>query len=179
MNPFHNRPAEWDLYSPLIGQTMLELGNKKNVDRTYKRHFESVGLKHTSVDWNAQDGALKLDLRKPLALGTFDMVTNIGTSEHVSDQAGVWRNICEAMHIGSVLVSTTPLPGDWCWHGSHYPEECFYRALAALNGLEIERLYVSGDAPRRMWFARMRRIEAAPFQMPAEGIYLNRVRRHA
>lgn len=166
MNPFHNRPAEWALYQPITGETMLELGNKKNGDLTYKKFFESQGWKHTSVDWNGRDGALKLDLRKPLNLGTFDVITNIGTSEHVADQTGVWRNIVEAMHLGSVLISTTPLPGDWSWHGEHYPDEVFFRQLADLNGLVIDRLYVSGEAPRRMIFVRAHRAVMTPFAMP-------------
>lgn len=180
LGPFHNRPAEWELYQPLVGTSMLELGNKKNGSLTYKRYFESLGYRHVSVDWNGLDGALKLDLRKPINLGTFDMVTNIGTSEHVDDQEGVWRNICEAMHVGSVLLSTTPYPGDWTWHGEHYPTEDFYHALAEKNGLEIERMYVSGEPPRRMWFARMVRREVVPFAMPdVRLIYRNRRRAYA
>mgnify|MGYP000432576795 CR=1 FL=1 len=174
LNPFHNRPAEWDLYSPLIGATMLELGNKKNGDATYKRHFESMGFQHTSVDTNGLDGSLKLDLTKPLNLGTFDVVSNIGTSEHVAKQEPCWRNILEAMHVGSVLVSTTPQPGQWAWHGEHYPDDKFYRELAELNGLEIERLFLNGEPPRRMWFARMKRVEDRPFQMPSTPIFYNR-----
>lgn len=176
MNPFHNRPAEWALYEPLVGKTMLELGNKKNGDRTYKRYFESLEFKHTSIDWNGLDGALKRDLRQPLDLGTFDVVTNIGTSEHVSDQAGVWRNICEAMHAGSVLISTTPWPGDWSWHGEHYPTEEFFHELATLNGLVIERLYVSGEAPRRMIFVRAYRDTMQAFAMPDERSIFRNIR---
>lgn len=174
MNPFHNREGEWELYTPLVGETMLELGNKKNLHATYKWYFRSIGVKHTSVDLNGKDGALKLDLRKPLNLGTFDMVTNMGTTEHVSEQEPVWRNICEAMHVGSVLISATPYPGDWQWHGEWYPTEKFYRELAEKNGLEVERLYVFGEAPRRLWMARMRRVKKRKFKMPTEDLYYNK-----
>lgn len=174
-DPFHNRPAEWELYQPLPAPgRMLELGNKRNGDLTYKAFFERLGWEHVSVDWNGQDGALKRDLRKPLELGTFDMVTNIGTTEHVDGQAEVWRNVLEAMHVGSVLLSTTPMPGDWTWHGEHYPDDEWYRELCALNGLEIERLYLSGLEPRRMWFLRATRPREVEFQMPSRAIYRNR-----
>lgn len=175
LNPFHDRPAEWELYSPLAGKSMLELGNKKNGPATYKRYFESLGYRHVSVDWNGEDGALKRDLRKPLGLGVFDMVTNIGTTEHVAGQEAVWRNVIEAMRVGSVLVSTTPMPGQWSWHGEWYPTDEFYRELATLNGLEIERLYVSGVEPRKMWFCRAVLRQAGTFRMPdAKLIYKNR-----
>jgi hypothetical protein len=173
---FHNRSAEWDLYRPIAGVTsMLELGNKKNAPYTYKQFFEARGIRHVSVDWNGQDGALSLDLRKPLGLGTFDLVSNIGTSEHVDDQAGVWRNMLEAMHVGSILVCTTPLPGghDWQWHGEFYPTAQFYGDLCSLNGLQIERIFVAGVEPRRMIFCRARRVQLVAFVMPKNGMYVN------
>ena len=173
LSPFHNRQLEWELYSPLVCTTMLELGNKKNKELTYKAFFTSLGFAHTSVDWNGQDGALRRDLREPLNLGTFDMVTNIGTTEHVDGQFGVWKNVCEAMHVGSVLVSGTPKPGDWRWHGTWYPETQFFEALAFLNGLEVERLYIAGEAPRRNVMARLRRIADMSFVMPDGGIFRN------
>lgn len=152
---------------------MLELGNKKNGEYTYKAFFESLGYYHVSVDWNGKDGALKMDLREPLNLGTFDMVTNIGTSEHVGDQRGVWSNLLNACGVESVLVCTTPMPGDWKWHGEHYPERDFYVQLASLNGFHIERLYESGESPRRMWFCRMVRKRVTEFAMPVGAMYRN------
>jgi hypothetical protein len=169
LNPFHNRQGEWELYSPLIGKTMLELGNKRNGDAIYKKYFESLGFSHISVDYNGEDGALKLDLRQPLNLGTFDMVSNIGTTEHVeTDQHLVWENILKCMHVGSVLVSTTPKPGQWVWHGDWYPSAEFYQQLADLNGLKVERLYDNGVDPRVMVFARLVKTEEKPFVMPAK-----------
>lgn len=175
LGPFHNRSWEWRLYQPLVGKTMLELGDKVNRRLTYKAFFESLGYRHVSVDLNGLHGALKMDLRRPLNLGTFDFISNIGTTEHVASQHGVWRNICEAMHVGSVLASITPAPGHWVWHGMFYPKEEFYRQLAALNGLSIERLYTEGCEGRKMVFARMSRVAEVPFSMPDESnLYRNK-----
>lgn len=173
LNPFHNRPAEWALYSPLVGTSMLELGDKRNGNDVYKTFFEQHGFRHVSVDLNGKNGALVLDLRKPLDLGTFDMVTNIGTSEHVSDQRPCWQNIVEACAVGSVFVSTTPAPGDWQWHGDYYPTDKFYEELADMNGFSLDRLYPSGAEPRRMWFCRMTRRELTVFSMPKGNMYFN------
>ena len=169
------------LYMPLIGRTMLELGNKKVVrhERTvllYKDYFESLGMQHTSVDLNGEDGALALDLRQPLGLGTFDMVCNMGCSEHVTDQVGCWRNVLEAMHVGSVLASSTPLPGDWSYHGFYHPSVSWYEELARLNGLEVEELYVFDKAPRRSIGIRAKRVEDRPFTMPTLAIHRTRAR---
>jgi hypothetical protein len=182
------RSWEWELYDPLVGSSMLELGNKRKAGGdgqfTYKDVFNSLGYRHVSVDINGQHGALPKDLTKPLNLGTFDMVTNIGTSEHVSEkdysgQVACWKNILEAMHVGSVLVSITPKPGSWKNHGTWYPHPAFFSELADLNGLELERCYDSdqrkpGCKPDlRLVFARLRRVSDARFVMPKSGMYRN------
>lgn len=161
-----------DRYLATIGsldgvRRMLELGNKNGTGGrgdSYKRHFEALGIMHTSVDWNGEDGALPLDLRQPLNLGRFDMVTNIGTSEHVDDQAPVWRNMIESCD--QVLVCITPAPGDWPGHGLFYPQPEFYTELARLNGFDLEKLAVEGDPGRALVHARLRRRWAVPIIMP-------------
>lgn len=185
MSPFHNRPEEWDLFQPLVGSRILELGNKKNREFIYKAFFQSLGFEHVSVDINGQDGALAKDLTKPLGLGTFDMVSNIGTTEHVSEdhiagQVACWRNILEAMHIGSALVSTTPAPGHWKHHGVWYPEPVFFEELARLNGLKAERIYVEDRVTKRsttgerdLVCARLVRESMEPFAFPKGGMYRN------
>lgn len=158
---------------------MLELGGKQDGGRTYKAWFEALGFRHVSVDINEEYGALGLDLRKPLNLGTFDMVTNVGTSEHVSEddwagQVECWRNILEAMHIGSVLICDTPKPGYWKGHGTWYPHAEFYRELSRLNGLKLERLLENdwrpGHSNRQVVSARMVRTADVPFVMPDKGL---------
>jgi len=174
-SPFWNRPNLAALYDPLVGTSMLELGDKQDAGRVYKQWFESLGFRHVSVDTNGLHGALPLDLREPLNLGTFDMVCNIGTSEHVSEdnwdgQVACWRNIIEALHVGSVLLCDTPAPGGWRDHGKWYPHPEFYRELARLNGLEVERLNVlpwrPGHQSRKVVSARMVRRTLVPFAMP-------------
>ena len=175
------RSWEWAVYDPLVGSSMLELGNKRKNTFIYKNFFQERGFRHVSVDTNGLDGALRLDLRKPLNLGTFDMVTNIGTSEHVSEdawdgQVACWRNILEAMHVGSVLVSIGPEQGAWPNHGTWYPQPPFFHELARLNGLEVERCYASehGTHPnQRQVYARLVGREDVPFQMTAVGMYKN------
>lgn len=153
-------PAHYlELIEPLDGvQSMLELGNKRGTGGpgdTYKRHFEALGIRHLSVDRNGEDGALPLDLQEPLLLGMFDMVTNIGTSEHVENQGGVWRNIVTAA--AKFAVCITPRPGDWPGHGLFYPTPLFYQHLADENGFALERCYTAGPPGRAFVYARLRR----------------------
>ncbi len=167
-------PAHYlELIEPLDGiRTMLELGNKNGTGGkgdSYKRHFQALGIEHTSVDWNGEDGALALDLRQPLNLGVFDMVTNIGTSEHVDDQAAVWENMNRAA--GKVLVCITPSPCNWPGHGLFYPSEAFYSELADLNGFTLSRCYTAGPEGRQLTYARLeRRVYKPDFFRMADGM---------
>lgn len=162
---------------PLVGKRMLELGNKKNAEGVYKVYFESIGIDHTSIDWNGEDGALKIDLRKPIVgLEPFDMITNIGTTEHVSDQEAVWRNIHNLLKIGGVIASLTPLEGDWWWHGEYYPRMEFFEQFAE-NGYRIDYLDIGREYPNRNLCARLTKLEHKPFMMPApDTIFFNQRR---
>src|SRR5690606_13935982 len=146
-----------------VGESMLELGNKKNERGVYKTEFEALGFRHISVDLNGKDGALRKDLQRPVKLGQFDMVTNFGTTEHVATQEPAWRNAIEATR--RVFVSTTPAPGSWRHHGKWYPTEEFYRDLARLNGFAVELLYRDGTAKgKELICARLVRRDTVPFQ---------------
>ena len=169
------RPDEWELYQPLVWDSMLELGGKwcSQACVTYKSVFEGMGFRHVSVDWNGEHGAVKRDLRKPLeGFGQFDMVVNMGTTEHVEGQAGVWANIHNATKVDGVYVGQTPYHDrqSWWWHGKYYPTEQFFESFAAINGWEIERMYAGKDSPWRNLYVRMRRLDDREFTMPDESL---------
>ena len=163
---FRGYPELESIFTPLSGKTMLEFGNKKTDGIVWKGYFDGLGFRHVSVDINGADGALKMDLRQPLNLGTFDVVTNVGTSEHVSEQEPLWRNVAEAMHVGSLFISVTPLPGCWDWHGWWYPTEDFYKDFARKNGMDVERLLVDGPKAKSQIYTRIVRVKECDFAMP-------------
>jgi hypothetical protein len=180
----HTRPSgeiknpvpkdEQSVIWPLVGTRMLELGCKENRNGVYKWYFESIGIDHTSIDWNGLYGSLPLDLRKPVDLPPFDMVTNIGTTEHVSEQEPCWRNIHNLTKVGGVIASATPREGDWWWHGEHYPRFEFFEQFAELNGYRIERLAEGLEFPNRNLYARMVKLEDRAFVMPSlDTIFVN------
>ena len=170
LDPFAERADEWLYYQPLIGDSMLEFGNKKWNDRTYKAFFESKGFRHVSLDWNGRDGALNRDIRDPQwpEFGQFDMVCNIGTSEHVSDQRGFWENVHMLTKVGGVYVGLCPYHDgkSWWWHGDWYPYEGFYESFAELNGWHIERMGTGRKEPFRNLYVRMTKLLDIPFTMP-------------
>jgi SAM-dependent methyltransferase len=198
------RPEEWELLEHALlslrpdrnfaGLRMLELGNKLNTrcgpgggdTITYKSFFTKLGVSHTSIDTNGKDGALAVDLRKCLRTELtardfnrvqFDVVTNIGTTEHVEgNQEQVWRNVWEAVRPGGWLLSITPAPGDWWWHGSYYPQPEFYEAFLQLNKTKNGMTGTYGSKPRRNRFMLVeKRDDADPlhFHYPEGLLFYN------
>ena len=178
MNPIPD--LEWNLLEPIGYESMIELGDKYSLRHkmSYKEFFEAGGVQHTSVDWNGAHGALSLDLRELHELPQADVVTNFGCTEHVDPQGEVWHNVVNWIKPGGYLVSVTPVPGGWPWHGIHYPPGDWYVEFCNANGLSIEALYLAPNRPvtKNLWCLRARKVEDKPFFMPG-GMFINQIRR--
>lgn len=173
-----NPLPEWlhKYYNPLVGNRMLELGNKQTLGTTYKEYFENMGIEHISIDKSGFRGSLPLDLTVPIEMEPFDMVTNIGTTEHVSSQAPAWENIHNLCKVGGVVISSTPVEGDWWWHGQFYPKESFFEEFTK-NGYKIELMNIDEPHPKRVLNVRMLKVSHEPFTMPnKETIFNNTMR---
>jgi len=164
---------------------MLELGNKKNKFGTYKAFFKQQGLKHISIDINGKDGAINFDLRekiKELFPGGkwhqyFDIITNIGTTEHVIPQGYVWQNIFNGLAVGGCLVCITPSPGQWKSHQNfgQYPTMGFYHKFSKENHLKVNTLYFGGKPSKELIYARFTKISHTELvTIDKEMIYVNR-----
>ena len=110
----------------LAGLRMAELGNQRIPTRLLeidcceqvaaKHIFGLMGVEHTSFDLNGRDGAVPIDLAQPIPdkwRGTFDVVTNFGTSEHVTNQYQCWQNIHDLCRVGGWMLHGLPEVGSW------------------------------------------------------------------
>lgn len=126
---------------------MLELGNQLIHDGVYpprsaKPYFTALGFDHTSVDLNGLDGALPYDLCAPFLFDRgFDVATDFGTSEHVSNLWQCLENLHSNVNPGGLLFHSNPEPGSWPEHGFWYRTRDFYEAFAKLAGYEIVDLH--------------------------------------
>ncbi|MBN1799631.1 MAG: hypothetical protein JW822_13730 [Spirochaetales bacterium] len=130
----------------LNGIKMCELGNQhffvEGIEfQTAKEYFLSLGVNHTSIDINGQDGALTLNLAKPVTdpalVGNFDIVTNYGTAEHVSNQYECYRNMHNFCRRGGLFIHVAPLVGSWPLHCEHYYYPLFFIRLAEANKYRV------------------------------------------
>lgn len=127
------------------GLSMCELGNQHlfldGPGRPAKPHFESLGVRHTSIDINGLDGALPLDLTHDLTntehRERYDVVTDFGTSEHVPDAYACHRNIHYFCKPNGIIFHVSPKTGHWPEHGYHYMSQDSVFTLAKLCGYEI------------------------------------------
>ena len=114
---------------------MLELGNQTLLVEGIpfeiaKDYFQKLGMEHTSIDLNGQNNALKLDITilHTQFNNKFEVVTNIGFSEHVAlNQYNCFKNIHNFCKKDGIMIHNVPV--DYCspTHGEfQYPLDFFY-----------------------------------------------------
>ena len=92
-----------------------------------------------------------MDLTKPFGeewRDRFDMVTNFGTTEHVTDQYAVYSNIHFLTRTGGVMIHSVPMIGEYPGHCLYRYTRDFFQVVAKLNGYfpVVEELkYVVGS----------------------------------
>ena len=136
--------ACFDSYS---GLDMLELGNqmvKLDGERIIaKKYFENIGFKHVSFDINGKNGAIPINLSRPIKseyFNKFDIVTNSGTSEHVEPFVGQYecfRNIHLCTRVGGVMIHIVPQEGSFPDHCPFYYKREFFNILAERNNYDV------------------------------------------
>jgi SAM-dependent methyltransferase len=97
-------------------------------------------VEHISIDINGMDGALPIDLEKPVPfifLNQFDVITNYGTMEHINNQYQAFKNVHNMCKKGGIIIHCSPLKGHWPGHCRYYYTERFMRGLAKACGYSI------------------------------------------
>jgi len=125
-----------------LGAQVLRKDTKATRGIWAKTFFERLGAVHVSLDVGGKGRSLSVDLRDPIEdkklLGSFDILTNFGTSEHVwAEQYGCWRNCHELVHHGGIFLHEVPCHGRTKSHAYYTYEPAFFTTLAELCGYKI------------------------------------------
>lgn len=108
--------------------------------------FEKCGFRYASLD--AMPGGYELDLNSDLVplplVGTHQLVTNFGTTEHVCNQGHAFKVIHDLTKLGGIMVHNLPMQGN-INHGLVLYTPKFFDRLASRNG--YERLLFTSDNP--------------------------------
>lgn len=168
-----------ETFGDLAGLRICELGNQHIWEpaRTVTGTAHLVArdwmiargvARYASLDTNGLDGSIPCDLSKPLSDhsfdGAFDIVTNMGTSEHVigtatnraemvANNVVCLANMLDLCRIGGVMVHQVPPVGTWPGHSPIHYRQGYPQALADSCG---SRLSASYEDARYLTFAIMR-----------------------
>lgn len=115
---------------------------------TVKEFYRALGFsEYVTIDLGDRYGSLLMDLNYDLREKysydrKFDLVTNIGVSEHVFNQAAFFKNVHQLAKEGGIILCMLPCFGyiNHCFY-SYHPR--FFDDLAASNGYELVGLYLS------------------------------------
>jgi len=119
---------------------------------TAKELFNHFGFNDISIDLNGKDGALPLDLGKPIKKfrGKFDVLINGGTTEHVDNQYICWKNIHNLCKENALVVSVVPLNGNMINHKSWRYSLKFFNDLADVNKYKVLQSRIISLNPEKL-----------------------------
>lgn len=171
----------------LGSQEMSFVEDGQQIHRESARAWmERQGFKYACIDMDGKHGALRLDLntityndvtiayrgatyyRPPSVV--FDIVANHGTSEHVFDQANVFRLMHDLTTCGGLMIHAVPTPQFGAGHGFYFYDETIFNDLAHANRYEIVHMFRRRE-PYEIILVALRKVHDAPFAMPIQGIY--------
>lgn len=113
-----------------------------------KYYHTSLGAKHDAFDWNGHDGAVPMDLTKPVDekyIGNYNIVTNFGNTEHCGfrdDQYIAFDNIDKFCCQGGLMIHNLPHTGNWPGHGNVWYTIDFFEELANIYKYDILALEI-------------------------------------
>ena len=114
-----------------FGCQMMRFRSRPAKEYFYKKNIH----KHISIDLSGKYGAQKLDLNKPITKfpNVFDISTDFGTIEHLSNQYQAFKNIHDMTRVGGYMIHALPMEGYWTTHCPYHYEPIFFYALSDCN----------------------------------------------
>jgi hypothetical protein len=152
---------------------MVELGNQfikgsaLPTGKIAKNYFLSKGFFHVSIDINGKDGALEINLNQEIMninlLKKFDILTNCGTSEHITNQYICWKNIHNLVRKDGIFIHLVPLVNNWKGHGYYKFTTHFFDNLSIQCHYHIESQFVRESKERDLIYCSMIKLEDNEF----------------
>jgi hypothetical protein len=108
--------------------------------------FEDSPYRHQSVDLYPGKSIIQADLNTFAVTGehrgAFDLVANLGSTEHIFDQSNVFRCIHDLARVGGVFWHSVPVVGYYN-HGLYNYHPLFFVFMARANKYEINSAVIS------------------------------------
>lgn len=140
LQEFSDRLARGSAYDPVKGGINESFAGEliERCGMSYLSMDIAKGYKTEVFDLNHED-------LPPQHQGAYDVVMNIGTTEHVFNQYNSFKVAHEAAHVGSYMVHQLPASG-YTDHGYYMYAGRFFFELAGYNKYEITDVWYDGPA---------------------------------
>ncbi len=154
LREFSERLAKGSAYDPVKGGINESFAGEliERCGMSYLSMDIAKGYKTEVFDLNHED-------LPPQHHGAYDVVMNIGTTEHVFNQYNSFKVAHEAAHVGSYMVHQLPAAG-YTDHGYYMYAGRFFFELAAYNKYEITDVWYDGPAGEDDLYLSLRRYAA-------------------
>jgi hypothetical protein len=123
-----------------LGDQLMDIGHEGRYmrsDEYFKGKYNMV-----SIDWHGKNRALKLDLSKPLKEEfEADLLTDFGTTEHVTDLYNALLNCHNFTKEGGVMIHVNPKINTYPGHGNHWFTQKFWNEFGAACKYEVLSVY--------------------------------------
>ena len=136
-----NLEFDFDLFDDLLAIPAQSRG-----DRTHQ-YYRAIGYAdYSAIDINSKHGSLIMDLNLDLRAHygyseRFDLVANIGTGEHIFDQAAVFKNMHDITKPNGIMLFVLPFIG-YPNHGFYNFHPGLFGDLASANKYRCEHLSI-------------------------------------
>ncbi len=114
--------------------------------------YKRIGInRYASIDTNGHNNAHVFDMNKDLATDygyheKFDLVTNFGTTEHICNQAQIFKNMHDLCTINGLMIGIVPFQGALN-HGFFNYQPLFFEHIALANDYDMN-LYWTIASPQ-------------------------------
>jgi hypothetical protein len=138
---------------PLVGRPADGRLKPLDAGAPWARDFWSwLGLRYAAIDIDDSPGSIPLDLNfdkvPSRSKGTYQLVTNFGTTEHVANQLNAFKVIHDLTAPGGVMLHNVPAQGMFN-HGLVNYNPKFFWMLARSNGYKFLHMDFSTSATVR------------------------------
>lgn len=135
----------------VAARSHLTLDGQQQNKAFFGEVLTAAGLSYSSVDiadgYRTTLADLNRDQPPGAFLEAFDLVMNVGTSEHILDQANVFRYVHAATRPGGLMFHQLPASG-FANHGYFCYTPRLFCDLASYNNYEIVDMWFSGPSDR-------------------------------
>lgn len=155
---------------------LLELGTQnafndlveaENIDKYPIRDILNRYFKeYRTLDLQKEDGVTVVDLSiyQP-GLFNANVITNIGTTEHVEYKEGqwnCWKNIHAWLKVGGIVIHELPELGSWPGHSRYYATRSFFKSFEQCGYQILELDDHEFNIGNCLWCV-MRKVDSIPF----------------